>query len=321
MKREDVITLLGSSWQGFESLVRSTLQSDIKLLDSINSSILVNSGKQLRPMLTLLVAAALGGITGTSVRFAAAAEILHNATLLHDDVADSSPTRRGEPTVYASRGASTAVLLGDYWLSKAVDLIVAAGSTEAIQWCAGTIANLARGEMIQMEKAEMADTTEDDYLRIVYCKTASLFETSCRIGAISAGSSAELKEAATRYGNALGMAFQIKDDIFDYIGPAQIGKPVGIDLMERKITLPLIGALRGSGEEGRIRSLVASISSHPANCEEVRRFVLDGGGIEYATRRLDDYLALALEALEAFPESQHRDALSELARYNSVRTV
>ena len=321
MSREEIIALLGDDWTAFQRLLRESLHSGIDIIDSFNEYVLSRSGKQLRPMLTLLVAGALGGINGDSVRFAALAEILHNATLLHDDVADDGTVRRGEPTIYATSGAQSSVLLGDYWLASVVDLVVDAGSADAIKSCSATLADLARGEMLQMQKAALADTTEEDYLDIIFCKTASLFQTSCRMGAISAGASPQMCEAAAKFGSSLGTAFQIKDDIFDYGDSSAIGKPVGSDLMERKITLPLIGALRGSPEEARIRSVVAAIPEHPEGCAEVRDFVLNGGGIEYAEARLQDFLDEALEALSAFPPSSYRDALESLTHYVSQRSV
>lgn len=175
--------------------------------------------------------------------------------------------------------------------------------------------------MLQLEKADRADTVEKDYLRIVYCKTASLFEAACTAAAISVDASPELREAAARYGRAVGMAFQIRDDILDYGDPEMLGKPVGQDLAERKITLPLLGALAGSPAEVRIRTLVAEIPEKPGNCVLVRDFVLKSGGLEYASRRLDDFIGEALGALQPLPASPEKDALEELARLNARRAV
>lgn len=320
MKREEVITLLGSDWTAVQERIRGALASGIGLLSDVNDSLIANSGKQLRPMLGLLVAGALGSVCPDSISYAAASELLHNATLLHDDVVDESSTRRGKPTLSALMGPTAAVLVGDYWLAKAVDTIV--GSThqdEVIPLYSRTLSNLSEGEMLQLEKASKADTTEEDYLRIVYCKTASLFEATCAAAAVSVDAPEPLRQAAARYGAAIGMAFQIKDDIFDYGDPLQIGKPVGSDLRERKITLPLLGALRNSPREAEVRALVAAIPEHPKNCAEVHAFVLGNGGLEYAAQRLGDYVNEALSALEAFPPSERRDVLAEFARYNAIR--
>lgn len=320
MSREEVIRLLGNSWTEVQDYIRRALSSDIGILNNVNASIIGNSGKQLRPILSLLVAGALGRVNEDSIRFAAASELLHNATLLHDDVVDESSTRRGMPTISALMGPKAAVLVGDFWLSKAVEAIVGARhQNEAIPVYSKTLTNLSEGEMLQMEKASAADTTEEDYLRIVYCKTASLFESTCSAAALSVDAPDELIQAAARYGASVGIAFQIKDDIFDYGDPSAIGKPVGSDLKERKITMPLLGALKGSPREAEIRALVASIPNNPGNCELIHAFALENGGLEYASARLGDFVEDALQALEAFPPSPQKEALESFARYNAIR--
>ena len=320
MTREEIISMLGADWSSYEALVRDALHSDIDLLNEVNSSLLANSGKQLRPMLVLLIARACGGIRPDTLKYAAAAELLHNATLIHDDVADESSLRRGRATISALMGPSAAVLVGDFWLSKAVGMVV--GTThqnQVIPLFAHTLSDLAEGEMLQLQKASSADTTEEDYLRIVYCKTASLFESACCSAALSADASPELLEAARHYAVATGIAFQIRDDIFDYRDDDGIGKPVGIDLKERKITMPLLGAFKGVEDDSRYRQMVLGIPEHPENCAELHRLVQENGGVEYAMRRLDDFIGEALDALEVFPPSTEREILASLARYNAIR--
>lgn len=323
MNRERIISLLGSDWTAFEELAGRRLHSGIGILDSVNTSLWSNSGKKLRPMVSLLMAGALGGINSDSVSYAAACEVLHNATLLHDDVADDSATRRGKPTLSAIMGPHSAVLVGDFWLSKAVELIICTRhQNEATPMFSRTLSDLAEGEMFQLEKASSADTTEQDYLRIVCCKTASLFETASKTAALSADASPALIDAAGRYGRAIGIAFQIKDDIFDYGAAPEIGKPVGSDIREGKITMPLLGAfLNAPSEEARIRALVADIRQHPGACTEIHDFVLANGGLEYAASRLGDFVAEALDALEPLPASEYKSALEGIARYNAIRTV
>ncbi|MBO4455983.1 MAG: polyprenyl synthetase family protein [Bacteroidales bacterium] len=323
MTRDAIISLLGSNWTAFEETVGRKLHSGIGMLDSVNESLWSNSGKKLRPMIALLTAGALGGINPDSIQYAAACEVLHNATLLHDDVADKSATRRGKPTLAALMGPGNAVLVGDYWLAKAVELILGTKhQNRTIPFFSRTLSDLAEGEMIQLEKAASADTTEQDYLRIVCCKTASLFETACKTAAISSDASANLEDAASRFGKATGIAFQIKDDIFDYGAAPQIGKPVGSDLREGKITLPLLGAFKNAPEqEARIREMVSGIAKDPDAVAEIHGFVLANGGLEYAAARLQDFVQEALDALGAFPESEYKSALEGLARYNAIRTV
>lgn len=322
MDRSAVISLLGNDWDAVQALMRSALRSDVGLLDKTNSSILDHSGKQLRPMLCLLAARACGGSCHDSLVFAAAAEMLHNATLLHDDVADSSKERRGLPTAFSLFGPSHAVLIGDFWLARAVELVLSAQrQSKVVKLFSKTLTDLSEGEMLQLEKAYSADTSFEDYYRIIYCKTASLFESACVSGAISADAPQEYVEAARAYANAVGLAFQIKDDILDYNGDESLGKPVGVDLKEGKITLPLLGAMKLAGCDGEIRDLVKAIPDKPENCAAVRDFVLSNGGVEYAIRCLDSYVEKAVEALAVLPPSPEKEALETLARYNSSRTV
>ena len=320
MNHDEIIALLGEDWKRFDGIVRRSLRSDIGMLNSVNDTLLSNTGKRIRPTLVLLVAKALGGCNEESICFAAATEMIHNATLFHDDVVDKSPLRRGKPTLSKMVGPSAAILVGDFWLSRAVNLFVATRhQSEAIVLFSKALSNLAEGEMLQMQKAADNDTSEDDYLQIIYCKTASLFEAACRVAAASVEASAEQVEAAGRYGAALGRAFQIRDDIFDY-QQCEIGKPVGIDLKEQKITMPLLGAmLNAPAQEASIRAKVHDIPEHPEYCDEIRAFVLGNGGIEYAYVRLDDFIGEAVSALDAFPASAAKDKLVELARYNAVR--
>ena len=320
MSRQDVIGLLGEDWTAIQTIIADALRSDVGLLNIVNSDILSHGGKMLRPMVTLLMAGACGNINHDSHLFAAAAELLHNATLLHDDVADESDTRRGVPTMRSRLGPSRAVLLGDFWLAKAVDVLLGAKSADSVRHIfARTLSDLAEGEMLQLEKSGTADTDEADYLRIIHCKTASLFETAGLSGAISAGAPEQYVEAAREYSSALGTAFQIKDDILDYTGDGSLGKPVGIDLAEKKITLPLLCAMKGSPREKEIRKAVLQIDSHPENFEEISKFVAEHEGVEAAGAVLDEYIGKALKALEVLPQSKYTEFLAEIARYNVVR--
>lgn len=322
MSVNEVIGCLGEDWGRVTSIMKETLCSDVNLLNSTNENIISHSGKLLRPMVSLLTAKALGGINEDSLRLAAATEILHNATLIHDDVADESRERRGMPTLMSTLGPSSAVLVGDFWLAKAVELVYGSGCWESAgSYFTKTLSNLAEGEMLQLEKSFSADTTEDDYFRIIYCKTASLFRASCLTAAISVNAPEKMKDAASEYGTALGTAFQIKDDILDYAGTEELGKPVGVDLKERKITLPLLGAMMNSPEEAHIRGIVRNISDNPDSCAAVHDFVLRNGGIEYASGVLDRYIAKAVTALDSYADSPEKEALKEIARFNAYRQV
>ena len=315
---------LGSDWTAVQERIASALESDISLLNSTNSSILSQSGKQLRPMLALMVARACAGAAGEAcVRYAAAAELLHNATLLHDDVADGSELRRGKPTIMSLMGPSVSVLVGDYWLVKAMELILQGAETDvtAIRIFSKTLSDLAEGEMLQLQKAQTGDTDEEDYLRIIYNKTASLFEAACVSAAVAVGASEEYVKAARDYAVALGLAFQIKDDILDYSGTESVGKPLGVDILEQKITIPLLGALGNvsSGEKLKVRAMVKEIVGKPQLRDEIVKFVKENGGLEYARKRLNEYVEEAVSALDVLPDSTEKSCLVKLAHYTAIR--
>lgn len=319
---------LGKDWIAVKERINSALHSDIALLNSTNESILSHSGKQMRPMLALLIARACsaGQVSDSTISFAAASELLHNATLLHDDVADGSLKRRGAPTIMSLMGPSVSVLVGDYWLVKAMDLIIAAddraGETCVISIFSKTLKDLAEGEMLQLQKAQRGDANEEDYLRIIYSKTASLFEAACVAAAISVGSSKAYIQAARDYAVSLGIAFQIQDDILDYSGTEAVGKPLGADILEQKITMPLLGALKqvDSDVASGIIKKVEEITEHPEYREEILDFVKEHGGIDYATSALSGYVEQAIRALDVLPDSKAKEYLVELAYYTGKRT-
>ena len=319
----EIKAYLAGPMQEVSTLLEVSLKSDIALLDATNRSLLSQGGKLMRPMLSLLSAGACGGINADSVRFAAASELIHNATLLHDDVVDGASVRRGKPTVMSILNGPASVLVGDFWLVKAIRCILDADrySERAIRLFSKTLSDLAEGEMLQMQKASDCDTTREDYIRIIYSKTASLFEAAALSGAVSAEAPEEWTAALAGYARNLGLAFQIKDDIFDYTGGDALGKPVGIDLREQKITLPLLCALDSAPEEApAIRTLVGQISDHPELADNVRSFVLDHGGVEKAVEEMDKYIAEAVFCLEELPQSPEKSYLADLARFVGERT-
>ncbi|MBR5834340.1 MAG: polyprenyl synthetase family protein [Bacteroidales bacterium] len=325
MDIKQVKEFVGGDWTAVQESIESALLSDINLLNKTNESILSHSGKQLRPLLALLFARACNGgqITEATVRYAAAAELLHNATLLHDDVADSSATRRGVPTIMSLMGPSVAVLIGDYWLVKALDSILtdAPSDPAVLKIFSRTLSALAEGELLQLQKAQNGDTVEEDYLRIIYNKTASLFEAACLSAALSVGASKEIEQAAIDYAVALGNAFQIQDDILDYSGTDSVGKPLGVDVLEQKITIPLLGALGNvpEQEQARVRALVNDIVGHPEHRDEIVDFVKANGGIEYSRVRLEEYVEKAVRALDVLPDSQEKEYLKALAYFTANR--
>lgn len=353
MEISKVREYLGEDWTAVQSLIAGALCSDIELLNSVNASILGNAGKQLRPMISLLVARACLGAADSSValksgepsevsepgpngkkspmdvarRYAAAAELLHNATLLHDDVADDSDFRRGKPTVRSLLGPSSSVLVGDFWLVKAIGLILGEEGSQrcderVVRLFSRTLSLLAEGEMLQLQKAQTADTTYEDYLRIIYSKTASLFEAAAVSSALAVNAREEIVEAVRNYAVYLGYAFQIKDDILDYCGTSSVGKPLGVDIAEQKITLPLLGAMANApAKESYLRSLIKGVVERPSNRDEILRLVVDNRGIEYSVKYLEAFVGKAVDALSPLPQSPDREFLEALARFTAQRVV
>ena len=324
MDIREIKTYLTGPMKDVSALLEASLKSDIALLDATNRSLLSQGGKQLRPILSLLSAGACGGINPDSVRFAAASELIHNATLLHDDVVDGATTRRGKPTVMSILSGPASVLVGDFWLVKAIRDILDAErySERVIRLFAKTLSDLAEGEMLQLEKASSCDTTREDYRRIIYFKTASLFEAAVLSGAVSAGAPEEWTAALAGYARNLGLAFQIKDDIFDYTGGDGLGKPVGIDLREQKITLPLLCALDdvSDGEASTVRAMVGQISDIPDLAVRVRDFVLEHDGVEKAAKEMGKCIDEAVSCLDELPQTAEKTYLTELARFVGERT-
>lgn len=319
---KEVQQFLGKAWTDFQRCFAESLESDIPLLDKANRYLLGHGGKKLRPLFTLLIAKALrGDCNERVVRCAAASELLHTATLLHDDVADNSPTRRGVPTMMTVYSPTTAVLLGDYWLSKAMDLIIDHPDKRVLHIFSKCLADLAGGEMLQLEKAEKADTTEDDYRRIIYCKTTSLFEACMVSAACSVEASDEEIEQCRIYARHIGQAFQMRDDMLDYSPELSIGKPTGQDILEKKITLPLFG-LFAKAPRSVVREVRRRMKKPDSELvSDVFAWVREYDAMSFARERLDTEIRQALEVLAAFPASQSRDYLEKMAGMIAIRTV
>ena len=312
---EEVRAYLEKHLERTRAKMRDALSSDVSALDNLNQTLLERHGKMVRPTLGLLSADICGGITERSVDIAAATELLHTATLMHDDVIDNASQRRGIPSVMSLIGASAAVLVGDYWLVKAVHCILGrVGCDERmIRAFSKTLSDLAEGELLQMQKAESLDTTEEDYIRINYGKTASLFESSAILGALSVGATPEQIEALATFGRNVGHSFQIRDDILDY-GGGTIGKPSRADLRERKITLPLL-CVEGSVAKD-LREQIRR-----GNIDSVYEAVVAAGGIDLAYERSRVYIDAATRALAIFPDGPARRRLVKLANYISDRSL
>jgi octaprenyl-diphosphate synthase len=323
----DILAYLKPGLEHVNTFIDAALRSDIELLDSTNRSLREHPGKMMRPVLALLVAEAAGLATPPpedTYRYAAATELLHNATLLHDDVVDGATERRGMPTVASLLGGSAAVLIGDYWLQKCLRLILGARreTDRVLRLFAQTLGHLTEGELLQMQKATSGDTTQADYLRIIYGKTASLFESTALSAAISVGAEENVIRAMGDFAVQVGLAFQIKDDIFDYSDAAEaLGKPVGIDLLEQKITQPLLCALEQvpEHEQKRIRGLVARIADDPSQAAEVSAFVKEHDGVSLAVIEMEKHVNQAISYLQVLPESKEKGYLEKLAHFVGQR--
>ncbi|TND08617.1 MAG: octaprenyl-diphosphate synthase [Bacteroidetes bacterium] len=297
------------------------MKSSVPLLDKITAYIVKRKGKQLRPLFVFLSASACGGVNESTYRAAALIELLHTATLVHDDVVDDSNLRRGFFSVSALWKNKIAVLVGDYLLSRGLLLSLDNNDFRLLKTVATAVREMSEGELLQIEKARRLDIAEPVYFEIIRQKTASLIASCCACGAASADDSEELQERMRKFGELTGIAFQIKDDLFDYGSSGDIGKPTGIDIKEKKMTLPLIYALNNASrnDKRRMINIVKNHNNEPEKVAEVISFVWKSGGIEYARQRMNQYKDEALALLRTFPESQARTSLEQLVIYTTQR--
>lgn len=322
---------LGGHWSSYVHALKLALAHDNKLLSKLNEYIIDTAGKQMRPVLCLLSAQACGTVSQMSYECAAVCEIIHTATLLHDDVADNGDIRRGIPTVKAAFSPAASVLTGDYWLAQGMYLLINNCNNEILGHFTKALHDLSVGEIIQMEKAEELNTTKEDYYRIIECKTASLFIAAVKSGAISAGAPQEYVDKISDYAYHLGLAFQMRDDIFDYSPKMDTGKLPGADIKERKITLPLLCAMETEPQKGeQIRKLIDGIEnsivknkgiteSDAAIIGKVTEFIDECNGIEKAQQILEGHISIAIESISSLPESPAKQRLVELAEYVGKR--
>lgn len=303
--------------QDFEPKFRSFMASNVALLDRITHYIVRRKGKQMRPMLVFLSAKMLGEINESTYRGAALVELMHTATLVHDDVVDDSNQRRGFFSLNALWKNKIAVLVGDYLLSKVLLLATENGEFRLLQIVSTAVKAMSEGELLQIEKARRLDIDEDIYFQIIEQKTASLIASCCGVGACSVGQDNETVERLREFGRLLGIAFQIKDDLFDFQVQSKTGKPTGIDIKEQKMTLPLIYALRTATKtDRRFMIKVVKRQNHKRDrVERVMEMVRKSGGIEYAEKRMQEFYDNALAILHEFPENESRNSLEQLASY------
>ncbi|MCD6067485.1 MAG: polyprenyl synthetase family protein [Bacteroidetes bacterium] len=297
------------------------MRSSVPLLEKITAYIVKRKGKQLRPMFVFLAAKAVGNVNESTYRAAALIELLHTATLVHDDVVDDSNERRGFFSINALWKNKISVLIGDYLLSRGLLLSLDNDDFHLLKIVSKAVREMSEGELLQIEKARKLDISEEIYFDIIRQKTATLIAACCAAGAASVTDDKQQIEQMSTFGTLTGIAFQIKDDLFDFGSSDDIGKPTGIDIKEKKMTLPLIYALNQSSvaEKRRIINIVKNHNDNPKKVAEVVNFVFEKGGIKYAEKRMHEYKDKALVILEGFPASEAKEALRELVIYTTNR--
>ena len=316
--KERVSGLVGADLERVEAEIRRELDSPVALIQEMGGYIAGAGGKRLRPMLLLLAARLAGYVGPRGVRLACVVELLHTATLIHDDVVDQAPLRRGRPSANAQWGDDASVLVGDHLYSKSFAMLVRDNDRAVMETLARSTVSMTEAEVFQLELKRTGVTTEADYLRIITQKTASFMSACCRIGALLGGVPAEQVDALTQYGLDIGVAFQISDDSLDFVANQdRLGKAIGADLREGKRTLPLIAMLARAtpAESERVKSLLKRHDLDAEEIDEIRRYVVDHEGVEYALAQAHEYARSAKAALAAFNPSEERETLALVADF------
>lgn len=316
--KERVAALVGEALAEVEAEIRRELSSPVPLIEEMGGYIAGAGGKRLRPIL-LLLAAGLARYRGPrAVRLACVVELLHTATLIHDDVVDQAPLRRGHPSANAQWGDDASVLVGDHLYSKSFAMLVRDNDRGVMETLARATVSMTEAEVFQLQLKRSGLTSEDDYLRIITQKTASFMSACCRIGALLGAATPAQTDALTRYGLDIGIAFQISDDALDFTADqARLGKAIGADLREGKRTLPLIAMLERvpTAEAERVRAALRRRTLEAAEIEHIRRLVLEHDGVDYARARAHAFAQAAKTDLEAFAPSEERETLALVADF------
>lgn len=305
----------------FEKYFRGSMKSSVPLLDRITRYIVKRKGKQMRPLFVFLAAEISGGVNDSTYRGASLVELLHTATLVHDDVVDDSNERRGFFSINALWKNKISVLIGDYLLSRGLLLSLENDDFELLKIVSNAVKEMSEGELMQIEKARRLDIEEDVYYEIIRKKTASLIASCCACGSYSAGGDAILSEQMRLFGEKVGMAFQIKDDLFDYQKANKTGKPSGIDIRDKKMTLPLIHLLNNSSarDKRRIKNIIKNHGSDNDKVSGLIREVSEAGGIDYARKKMFEFRDEAFAILNTFPDSPARRSMADLVSFTTDR--
>ncbi|MBP6431006.1 MAG: polyprenyl synthetase family protein [Ferruginibacter sp.] len=315
-----VTEIIGNELKTFEQKFADAVKSNTSMLDTIMRYIINRKGKQMRPMFVFLSAKLHGEINDATYRAASLVELLHTATLVHDDVVDESLERRGFFSINAIWKNKIAVLVGDYLLSKGLLLSTTNNDFEHLHILSEAVKQMSEGELLQIQKARNLNLKEDIYFEIIKNKTASLLSSACAVGAFSTSQNKDVANKMKLFGEKVGMAFQIKDDLFDY-GNANVGKPTGNDIQEKKLTLPLIYTLNKI-DKAKKRELIYIIKNENKNKQKVKQVidtVIAEGGIQYAEAKMNEYRDEALQILDEFENTGVKKALEDLVRYTTDR--
>jgi len=317
---KEIMAPVESEMKEFELRFRESMKSKVPLLDKITNYIVKRKGKQMRPLFIFLSAKMLGKISDQTYDAASLVELLHTATLVHDDVVDDANERRGFFSVNALWKNKVAVLVGDYMLSRVLLLSIEKDNVPLLEIIARAVREMSEGELLQIEKARKLDITEEIYFEVIRQKTASLIATCCESAAVSVDRM-DMAETMREFGTLVGLAFQIKDDIFDYGTPGNIGKPTGLDIRERKMTLPLIHVMNHSSKEVRAEliNIIKNYNEDPKKVHRAIELVIAGKGIEYAHERMMELKNKALKLLEPIEDSTAKAALIGLVEYTTQR--
>ncbi|KES20572.1 MULTISPECIES: polyprenyl synthetase family protein [Pseudomonas] len=321
MQPQAFYRVVADDFTAVDGIIRRQLSSRVPLVEKIGDYIISAGGKRLRPLLVLLSGKALG-YSGDDLRLLAATiEFLHTSTLLHDDVVDASGLRRGRATANAQWGNAPSVLVGDFLYARSFEMMVELGSMPVMRIISQATRVIAEGEVLQLTKVRDASTTEETYMEVIRGKTAMLFEASTHSAAAIAGATPEQAEALRQFGDALGIAFQLVDDLLDYRGDAStLGKNVGDDLAEGKPTLPLIATMRDGTPEQALLVRKAIQQGGSQDLEGIRAAVEAAGALDYTANLAREYAARAIDCLKALPDNEYRDALIELSEFAVART-
>ncbi len=318
---KDIKEPVAKEMQLFEEKFKASMKSDVALLDKITHYIIKRKGKQMRPLFVFLAAKTCGEINDATYTAASLIELLHTATLVHDDVVDDANERRGFFSINALWKNKIAVLVGDYLLSQGLFLTTENGQFELLKIVSKAVKEMSEGELLQMEKSRRLDITEEIYYKVIKQKTASLVAACCASGVQSVQTDKRVVDLMYRFGENVGMAFQIKDDIFDFGFSDNIGKPTGIDIKERKMTLPLIYTMNNvdKATKNRIINTIKKHNQNPKRVQEVIDLVIQTGGIAYSEKKMFEYKDIALSIINEIPDSPAKKALIGLVEYSIYR--